>query len=64
MDLTSINPGSYGMYAANYDIHSLSDSIVHYRLDFVVTAVPEPCTWALFGMGSVLLGFATRRCGK
>lgn len=63
LGLQPIEPSSYGMYLANQDNQS-SVSIANYRLDFVLTAVPEPGTWALLGLGSTLLWCANRRRRK
>jgi hypothetical protein len=54
-------PGSYAMYMSDEHIESFPTS-VNYRLDFVVTPVPEPSTWALLVLGSACLAsFARRR---
>lgn len=50
--LSSIGGGTYGMYVANLDAQS-STSIAKYRLDFSVTAVPEPSTVALLLLGGL-----------
>jgi hypothetical protein len=62
-NFTSVTPGNYGMYMSNYDLQSDS-TIASYRLDFVVSAVPEPSTWALLGLGSALFWCAARRRRK
>ncbi len=52
--------GSYGMYISDDNLQSVPTA-VNYRLDFVVTPVPEPSTWALFMLGSLAFSTASRR---
>lgn len=54
---------TYGMYMSDDNLQALPTA-VSYRLDFVLTAVPEPSTWALLGLGGALFWSATRRRRK
>jgi hypothetical protein len=54
--LTSIGPGTYGMYTANHDAQAFT-SIADYRLDFFTQSVPEPSTHLLILAGLGLVGF-------
>jgi hypothetical protein len=63
LGLGSLESGNYGSYVLNRDLQSIPTT-VSYRLDFIVTAVPEPGTWALLGLGSALFWCAARRRRK
>jgi hypothetical protein len=56
----SLLAGNYGMFLSDRDLQDFPTS-VGYRLDLVVTAVPEPGTWALLALGSALFWSFTRR---
>lgn len=43
--------GSYGMYISNYDLKPVP-TFADYGLDFVLSPVPEPSTWALLALGA------------
>lgn len=58
--IADLVPGEYGMYVGNGDFNSGSFT-PHYRLDFVVEAIPEPASlWLLLG-GLGWLGFRSWR---
>jgi hypothetical protein len=48
--LSSIGPGNYFMYMENGDRQAFT-TIANYRLDFILTPVPEPSAWALLALG-------------
>jgi hypothetical protein len=56
-----LTSGGYSMYLSDQYLQNDPTS-VNYRFDFVVSAVPEPGTWALLALGSALFwSFARRR---
>ena len=63
LGIQSLGPGPYCMYMVNLDNQDYT-AIAHYRLDFIVTSIPEPSTIMLLlsgGLGLVFLRWRKTR---
>lgn len=56
-----LGPGDYSLFVGGGDISGTSASNFAFNTTLSVAVIPEPSTYALFGLGALLITFAYRR---